>query len=187
MTDDALLLDDALRQLYRAHDLPADGGASSDWFHVKLGPLTIPLPNPPSRQRAVFVHDTNHVLTGYNAVFSEGEMSIASFEVGAGCGRVWVAWILNLPLMALGVLVDPRRILRDFVRGRRSRSLYTAGIEREALRAMRVGDLRRFARLDETPPRATGADLAALGAYVLATWLVLLAPALAVVASLAAS
>jgi hypothetical protein len=165
-------LDEALRRLYEAHDLPSDGGESARWFHVKIGPVSIPLPNPPARQRAVFIHDVNHVLTGYNAVFSDGEMSIAAFEVGAGCGRVWVAWLLNLALMALGAIARPGLVLRAFVRGRRSESLYTSDESRAAMRQMRVEELRRIIRLDATPAVARPDDLLALGTYVVLTWLV---------------
>jgi hypothetical protein len=134
----------------------------------------------------VFIHDVNHVLTGYNAVFSDGEMSIAAFEVGAGCGRVWVAWLLNLSLMALGVIVRPGLVLRAFVRGRRSESLYTRDESRPALRRMRVADLRRLIRLDAAPAVARPDDLIALSTYVVLTWLVVLGCAAALVVGIGA-
>ena len=54
------------------------------------------------------MHDINHIVTGYNTTFSEGEMSIAAFEVGAGCGRLAIVWFINLSLLALAVVVHPR-------------------------------------------------------------------------------
>lgn len=167
-------LDEALRALYATHDLPPDGGAHEPWFHVRIGPVSIPLPNPPARREAVFVHDTNHVLTGYDATFSDGEMRIAAFEVGASCGRVWVAWLLNLPLMALGAIMRPRRVFRAFVRGRRSVSLYTGGLGREALRKMTVSDLRALVRLDEDAGPARPREALGYAGWVSATWLMLL-------------
>jgi hypothetical protein len=184
--DATATLDEALHRLYKAHDLPSDGGESAKWFHVRIGPVSIPLPNPPARQRAVFIHDVNHVLTGYNAVFSDGEMSIAAFEVGAGCGRVWVAWILNLSLMALGAIVRPGLVLRAFVRGRRSESLYTRAESRPALRRMRVAELRQLIRLDVAPAAARPDDLIALGTYVVFTWLVVAGLVAAAVAGVGA-
>jgi hypothetical protein len=125
--DDTLTVGDALNHLYVKHQLPEDGGEREAWFHVKMGPVSIPLPNPPARQRAVFIHDVNHVLTGYNARLTDGEMSIAAFEVGAGCGRVWIAWFLNLTLMALGAIMRPRLVFRAFVRaGKREASMSRA-------------------------------------------------------------
>ncbi len=130
------------------HGLPADGGAADSWFRIRIGWLVIPLPNPPARRRAVFVHDVNHVLTGYNTTFSDGEMSIAAFEVGSGCGRVWAAWFLNLMLMALAALTRPTLAVRAFARGRAADSLYRLGRTPEQLRPMLVGDVRRLIRLD---------------------------------------
>jgi hypothetical protein len=184
--DGSATLDEALQRLYKAHDLPDDGGESARWFHVRIGPVSIPLPNPRARQRAVFIHDVNHVLTGYNAVFSDGEMSIAAFEVGAGCGRVWVAWFLNLMLMALGAIVRPGLVLRGFVRGRRSESLYTRDESRVALRQMRVAELQREIRLDAAPATARPDDLLALVTYVVLTWLVIAGFAVATVAGIGA-
>jgi len=88
MSQDATLIRDALAHHYVAHGLPLDGGASNPWFNMRIGPLTLRLPNPPARRRAVVMHDINHLVTGYNTTFSEGEMAIAAFEVGAGCGRL---------------------------------------------------------------------------------------------------
>lgn len=137
-----LTVRDALAQHYAAHRLPADGGAGSRWFHIRIGPVAIPVPNPPARRRAVILHDINHVLTGYDTVLTNGEMSIAAFEVGAGCGRYWIAWALNLPLMLIGLVVRPHLVTRAFARGRRSRSLYHLGADPDALRAMLVEELR---------------------------------------------
>ena len=182
--DESATLDEALRNLYAEHALPADGGESARWFHVRIGPLRLPMPNPPARQRAIFIHDVNHVLTGYNAVFSDGEMSIAAFEVGAGCGRVWVAWVLNLPLMALGAIVRPRVVFRAFARGRRTESLYTRSDDRVALRGMRVAELRRLIRLDTDHPVARPGDVAVFVAFVVLTWLAIAVVPVAAVVSL---
>jgi hypothetical protein len=183
---DATTLDAALKQLYADHDLPPDGGESARWFHVKIGPLSIPLPNPPARQRAVFIHDVNHVLTGYNAVFSDGEMKIAAFEVGAGCGRVWVAWFLNLSLMALGAIVSPHPVFTAFVRGRRTVSLYIGTEERDALRRMSVAQLRTRIELDAEPPEPRAGDFPVFLGYFAATWLALATFVLALVVGVAA-
>lgn len=134
-------VDDALTRYYETHGLPPDGGAHEAWFHVQLGPLHIPLPNPPARRRAVFYHDVHHLVTGYDTVFSVGEIRIAAFEVGASCGRVWVAWLLNLGLMAVGIFVRPRDAFRAFRRGRGSGSLYLRRETPDELRRMRVGDV----------------------------------------------
>ena len=180
--DESELVGDALQRLYTEHRLPPDGGEREPWFHVRLGPLNIPLPNLPARQRAVFIHDVNHILTGYNAVFSDGEMSIAAFEVGAGCGRVWVAWFLNLSLMAIGVLLQPRTVFRAFVRGRRARSLYVLPMDRATLRQMTVGTVRRWICLDECPLAPRPTDYVCFCFWVALTWLIIIGAATALFA-----
>jgi hypothetical protein len=144
---DSALIGDALQDYYTAHGLPADGGASDKWFHVKLGPVSIPLPNPPARRRAVFFHDVNHLLTGYNTVFSEGEVEIAGFEIGAGCGPYWIAWAINAPMFAIGLVINPKSTWRAFQRGRRSGSIYQLTQTPEDLSARTVGELRAALRI----------------------------------------
>ena len=137
-------LGDALERYYADHGLAPDGGAHDAWFHVRLGPLTIPLPNPPSRRRAVFLHDVNHVLTVYDTVVSRGEFQIAAFEVAAGCGRVWIAWFINLFMFGLGLVFRPRMTWRAFRHGRRSGSIYRLAADRSVLRDMAIDDVRRL-------------------------------------------
>ena len=146
---------DALVRHYAAYGLPADGGEHSRWFRVHIGPIVIPLPNPPARRRAVFLHDVNHILTGYNTVFSDGEVVIAGFEVGAGCGRVWIAWFINISMMLVGLVLRPRAVLRAFRRGRRTISIYAYPEERSTLRAMTVGELRQRLRIDSSHGAST--------------------------------
>jgi hypothetical protein len=67
-----------------------------------------------------------------------------------------VAWQLNLGGMASGMLFMPRRVMRAFVRGRRSQSLY--GRELEPLLDMSVDEVRTLVGLPTEPPRANAAD-----------------------------
>ncbi|MGQ0648423.1 MAG: hypothetical protein ACT4P7_12720 [Gemmatimonadaceae bacterium] len=142
--DDAVTIGEALARHYMAHGLAPNGGEDNPWFDVQIGPLRIPLPNPPARRRAVFFHDVNHVLTGYNTRFADGEMAIAGFEVGAGCGRALIAWFINLVLMAVGLVLRPRTTYRAFIRGGRSASIYERREQRGTMLAMSVGDMRKL-------------------------------------------
>ncbi|HSA56612.1 MAG TPA: hypothetical protein VLE53_12965 [Gemmatimonadaceae bacterium] len=178
---------DALTRHYAAHGLPADGGESAPWFRVRIGPVGVRLPNPPARQRAVFFHDVNHVLTGYDTTFSRGEMVIAGFEVGNGCGAYWIAWYINLGMFALGLIVCPREMFRAFVRGRRAASIYRRREDRTALAAMPVDRLREALGLDAEPGAPTPGDRARFLAWSVAAVVVLLVPLLAVAAGIRAS
>jgi len=129
------------RDAYFARNGFSEAGYESRWVPLRLGPVRLYLPNTASRRRAVWVHDLHHVATGY-ATDWRGEAEIGAWELGAGCGRYWAAWALDLGVVAVGAVIAPRRTWRAFQRGRRSRSLYHRG-RSDALLAMTVGELRR--------------------------------------------
>lgn len=176
------MVGDALATYYVAHELPPDGGATDPVFHVRIGPFTVPLPNPPGRRRAVVFHDVNHLVTGYDTTFSDGEVVIAGFEVGAGCGPYWIVWSINLGMMALGILFRPRDVFAAFVRGRRSASIYRHGADPATLARMSVADVRTLLELDRQPALAGGADRVAFAAWGLVAAVVLVGPLLALLA-----
>jgi len=174
-----LTISDALSRHYIAHGLPADGGESQPWFRVHIGPITLRLPNPPARRRAVFFHDVNHILTGYNTTFGDGEVAIAAFEVGSGCGPFWIVWFINLSMFAIGLVMRPRAVFYAFVRGRQAVSLYGRREDRNTLAAMPVAEARALLRLDRPPHAPTLADSLRFAAWSLVAMVVLLAPILA--------
>ena len=152
---------EALLAHYAAHDLPLDGGQSGAWFRVRIGPIGFWLPNPPARRRAVFFHDVNHVLTGYDTAFSKGEMEISGFEIGSGCGPFLAAWFLNAVMMTFGLVVRPRSVYRAFVRGRGAQSIYRLKSTREALLARSVTELKETLGIDSANPIKAGWDIGA--------------------------
>lgn len=167
---------DALERHYVSHGLPRDGGENEPWFRVHIGAVVLRLPNPPARRRAVFFHDVNHVLTGYNTAFSDGEMAIAAFEVGSGCGPFAMAWYINLTMFGFGLFVCPRTVLRAFIRGSGAASIYHCKDERRALLAASVAELRERLHLDRTPERIRlGASLRFSG-WAAAALITMLAP-----------
>ena len=179
---DSTMIGDALAAYWIAHELPPDGGATDRVFHVRIGPLTVPLPNPPGRRRAVVFHDVNHLVTGYNTTFSQGEVVIAGFEVGAGCGPYWIVWYINLSMMALGILFRPRDVFAAFVRGRRSASIYRQETDPAALSRMSLAQVRALLEVDRRAEPAEAADRAAFVAWGAIAAMVLVGPLLAIVA-----
>ena len=177
---------DALTRHYIAHGLPADGGASDPWFRVHIGPVTLRLPNPPARRLAVFFHDVNHVVAGYDTTFSGGEMAIAAFEVGSGCGPFAIVWSINLSMFGLGLVVTPGAVFRAFVRGRHAASIYHRRENSAALSAMTVAKLREELRLDQPIPAASLMDRLSFLAWAAAAVVVMIAPLAAAFAALAA-
>ena len=177
---------DALTRHYLAHGLPVDGGASDPWFRVHIGPVALRLPNPPARRRAVFYHDVNHVVAGYDTNFSGGEMAIAAFEVGSGCGPFAIVWYINLSMFGLGLVVTPRAVFRAFVRGRHTASIYHRRENSPALSAMTVAKLRAELGLDQPIPAASSMDRLSFLAWAAAAVVVMIAPLAAAFAALSA-
>ena len=68
------------------------------------------------------------------------------------------------------MFVAPRRTLRAFARGKRSKSLYHRILDRELLDAT-VGDLRHTMRLSVEPNAATRAERLAFAGWVVIAWL----------------
>ena len=166
-----------MAQYYAVSGLPADGGANDPWFSIHIGPLSVRLPNPPARRRAVFFHDANHLLTGYDTVFSRGEMLIAGYELGSGCGHYWIAWLINFMMFGLGLLVRPREIYRAFLRGRHCLSLYERTESPGVLSEMSVAALRAQLGTDAHPVPRRASDSFAFWLWALAA---MATPALAV-------
>ncbi|HTE56199.1 MAG TPA: hypothetical protein VK698_35345 [Kofleriaceae bacterium] len=139
----------AARERYFAENGLSEAGYRDRWVVLRAGPVRFFLPNTPARRRAVPLHDLHHVATGYATTWT-GEGEIAAWELGAGCGRYWAAWGLNLGAFAVGMVIAPRRTVRALGRGRRGgRSLYRdpAG-DAGGLLDLSVADLRARLALD---------------------------------------
>lgn len=173
---DNVSIRDALTQHYVAHGLPPGGGADEPTFRLRLGSVTLKLPNPPARRRALLLHDVNHVATGYNTTFSQGEVAIAAFEIGAGCGRFAIVWFINLGGLAIGLLLSPRAVLAAYVRGRRSRSIYRDPPSARTLAETTVGAIRSQLHLDRSAGPATIADYITFLFWAAVSWVLVCAP-----------
>ena len=126
-----------------------DGGESKTWEIVKIGPIPIPILNVEARKEAIRFHDLHHVLTGYSTS-CVGEAEISAWELSSGCRDKWVAWVLGFQILVLG-LVAPKRMLRAWTRGRRTRNLYAETID-EALLDSLVSAQRKRLGLDAPVP-----------------------------------
>jgi ubiquinone biosynthesis protein Coq4 len=93
----------------------------------------------------VWRHDLHQIATGYGTSLI-GETEIGAWELGSGCGRYYVAWVLNAAAVAIGLFIAPRRVWRAFTRGRQSGSLYKLNVDERCLEDT-VGALRRSLRI----------------------------------------
>src|SRR5689334_20233021 len=114
---DTMKVKDAL-QLYFSKYHFENGGYHLKWFTIKVGFLSIPLPNIKARIDAVKIHDIHHLVTEYEASL-QGEAEIGGWEIASGCEKYSVAWILNFGSFFYGMFFFPRYLFKAFMRGRR--------------------------------------------------------------------
>ncbi|MEP7168482.1 MAG: hypothetical protein ABI855_03870 [Bacteroidota bacterium] len=139
---DNLKVKDAL-QIYFSQYHFKDGGYNDWFFKIKVGSFYVPFPNIKPRVDAVKLHDLHHLLTEYNANY-KGEAEIGGWEIGSGCGRYWMAWILNMGSFIIGMLFYQQPLLKAFLDGRLVKTnLYQGTIYNDDLLNKSVGELRK--------------------------------------------
>jgi len=84
---------------------------------VTFWSITFPLPNPPSRQIAVRLHDLHHVVTGYGTD-PVGEAEISAWELRRGIG-IFSLFVQSIVVggVFLGMLHSPLKTLRAWRAG----------------------------------------------------------------------
>ena len=143
LTNESQTVRQARADYFRRAGFPPDGGDAQRRVVLRIGGVAVfAFPNTKTRRRSVKLHDIHHVLTGYDTSWT-GESEIAAWELGSGCRRHWVAWVLNLGAMAIGFVIAPRRTWRAFIRGRHSGNLYGSASFDESLLDRTVAELRR--------------------------------------------
>ena len=153
--DNNLRIKDAL-QLYFSKYHFTNGGYDLKWFRIKLGPVYLPFPNTKGRIAAVKLHDIHHVITEYLATL-KGEAEIGAWELASGCGKYYIAWVLNAASFFYGVFFFPVAIYHAFMNGRsRKTNFYKDTVYDETLLNKTVGELR-----DITAPVHRGKNIAA--------------------------
>ena len=148
----------ALAAFYAGQGLPPDGGSAAPGWRLRLGPLSLPMPNFGWRRRALPVHDLHHLLTGYPCS-PAGEFEMAAWEFAAGRYPHAGATAFCLPLVGLGAVLCPRRTWAAFVRGRASRTLYADGLTPVVLQTPL--SVLRGRTLPEIDPQPAASDLRA--------------------------
>lgn len=123
-----MTLDAELRDFYRSHGFGEVLGARPLTVRVYTGCMLVPLPNIETRRRFLKYHDLHHLITGYS-VGRIGEGEVSAWELGTGSMRASpMLGLMNLIALSTGLVLEPRRMWHAFVRGSRSRNLYTAAM-----------------------------------------------------------
>ena len=129
---------------------------------VRLGPVPVPIPNPPARRRALRLHDLHHLLTGYQTNWT-GEWQISAWECAGGMHRDAVAWTFCLMGLTAGMIAAPRLTVRAFARGRRGRSLF--GQDPNVIDQLTLAEGHAFCGTADPQPDATAGDAVRAAAW----------------------
>src|SRR5690349_1997478 len=109
--------------------------------------LTVPIPNPPSRQRGIQLHDLHHVVTGFGTdVAGEGEISVWELRRGLRGLGLYVRGIIVWGAIG-GLVLNTRRALRVWRQaGNGKGNLFDIDLEYDEMLEMTVGELRERLR-----------------------------------------
>src|SRR5262245_48298324 len=113
-----------LQSFYERSGFGAVLGARPRTVAVYTGCMLVPLPNIETRRRFLKYHDLHHLITGYS-VGRIGEGEVSAWELGSGSAYVSpTLGLMNLIALSTGLVLEPRRMWRAFLRGACSRNLY---------------------------------------------------------------
>jgi len=173
-----MTLGQARARYFELNNFGSDGGYEERWIKVKVWRFPIWLPNTAGRVRAVKLHDLHHVLTEYPTTW-RGEAEISAWELGSGgLKKYYAGWILDVLNLAQGLVVNPVGLYRGFMRGRRSKNLFSTQFTDEIL-THRVGEYRQLLDLESVPEKPTVNDKLIFVTWVVvsvAAYLVAIAP-----------
>lgn len=118
-------LQQELSTFYAKHGFGQDVGARALTVPVYTGCLLVPLPNIETRHRYLKYHDLHHLVTRYS-VGRIGEGEVSAWELGTGSllDSPTLAF-MNLIALSTGLVLEPGRMWRAFVRGTKSKNLYS--------------------------------------------------------------
>jgi len=168
-----MTLGEARARYFELNNFGADGGYDERWIKVKVWRIPIWLPNTAGRVRAVKLHDLHHVLTEYPTTW-RGEAEISAWEIGTGgLNKYYAGWFLDLMNVAQGLVVNPRGVYRGFIRGRNSSNLFSREFSEEIL-DQKVGEYRKYLRLEQPEREPTVIDKTAFVFWMLASVVVYL-------------
>ena len=115
---------DRSKALLLLHEASHTAESAGDRWPCPVGPVTLVFPNFAWRQRAIAAHDLHHLMTGYPMTM-RGEFQLAAWEFAAGRYPHWGATLFCAPLILLGFIWSPARMMAALRAGRHSKSLYS--------------------------------------------------------------
>lgn len=153
-------------QHYLAENGFTTHGYSSPRSEGSLFGFKFSVPNPPSHQHALRLHDLHHVATGFGTDHAgEAEISVWQARRGLHAGGHYVAAIVIANVL-FGLLAAPRRTLAALRLTGGKGSLFESDIGYDRLLELSIGELRQLLELPMqglvTGPRGLHAHAPAL-------------------------
>jgi hypothetical protein len=137
-----MIVADAINEFYNRNNFGDDGGVSKEWVWFKFGFISIPLPNLESRSQNIYLHDINHIISGYEANW-KGESAIAGWEIASGgWGNAYFPWLLTLWAMGIGVIFYPKSTFQAFQKGLSMNNALTCRLSKQAMFSLSVDELK---------------------------------------------
>jgi hypothetical protein len=132
----------SIQDFYKKNDFDEDGGINKKWAWIKFGFFSIPIPNFKGRKNNVYFHDIHHIISDNNTTW-KGESAVSAWEISAGgWGKHYVAWLLTLWAMGLGILFYNKSTLIAFEKGLTMRNALTSGMTKAELSNLTIIELR---------------------------------------------
>ena len=130
------------RRFLSKNDFGEDGGINKKFAWIKFGFFSIPIPNFEGRKNNVYFHDIHHIITDNNTTW-KGESAVSAWEISAGgWGKHYVAWLLTLWAMGLGILFYTKSTLIAFEKGLTMRNALTSGMTKTELSNLTISEIR---------------------------------------------
>ena len=148
-----------LAAFYRKHGFDEGTGERALTVPVYTGCMLVPLPNIETRHKYLKYHDLHHIVGRYG-VGRIGEGEVSSWELGTGSVLASPTLaLMNLIALSTGLVLEPKRMWKAFVRGTRSRNLYSASVRQRVERGEwgSVRELRGYLLEVRTPSRFVSA------------------------------
>ncbi len=111
-----MMVSEVLQQFYRDNGIPENGGSDQDTFVMKAFGLSIKLPNPSFRKKAIHVHDLQHIINDCDISW-KGEGFIAGWEIATGLWKHFPLSFISLWAMGYSLWIYPKSVYKGFKQG----------------------------------------------------------------------
>ncbi|MBP6385657.1 MAG: hypothetical protein KA313_00735 [Pseudarcicella sp.] len=132
-----------LQHFYATNDFGEDGGKHQNIAWIKFGFFSIPIPNTEARKNNVYLHDVNHIVTGYPTTW-KGETAISAWEIAAGgWKKLYFPWLLTLWAMGLGICFFTKSTIKAFYEGLTKRHSLHIYLTKSEMMQLSVSELKQ--------------------------------------------